>query len=70
MDEADWGLEIDEVVICVKCHRTRPFPEPGKAKLLMSIPGKCVFLLDTHIQCGDGGMGCQETRIRVALSFE
>lgn len=66
-DECEFSVDVDPTVTCVKCGRARPFPEDGK--LVMREAGEPTYAIDTGVQCGDGGMGCQETRVVVRVEF-
>lgn len=55
-------------VTCVTCGRKRPFPEEGT--LLLSNEQDEAWGVDTWVQCGDGGLGCKDTRVTVRVSVE
>lgn len=42
-------------------------PETGR--LLLHEEGSLVWLVDTRAQCGDGGLGCLETRVRIRIEL-
>jgi hypothetical protein len=64
-EETEFECGIDDAVTCLRCKRVRPFPESGK--LAASVEGEITHVIDTGRQCGDGGMGCQETRVVVRM---
>ncbi len=68
MDGTSFEVDLDAEVTCTKCHRRRPFPECGD--MVLSIAEENAYIVDTGQQCGDGGLGCQETKVRIRITIE